>query len=66
MTPYLCPPLRPCQPSDTDAVQHSPIPQHPLSQNVLLNPLNANFLANLHKFHDILIFVLFQGQGCHR
>ena len=60
MTHYLCPPLRPCQPSDTDAVQH------PLSQNVPLNPLNANFLANLHKIHDILIFVLFQGQGCHR
>ena len=29
--PYLCPPLRPGQPSDTDAAQHPPIHQHPLS-----------------------------------
>ena len=34
-----------------------------VSQNVLLNPLNTNVLANLHKICDILIFVLFQGQG---
>ena len=30
-TPYLCPSLRPCQPGNTDAVQHFPIPLHPLS-----------------------------------
>ena len=31
IAPYLCPSLRPCQPIDTDAVQHFPIPLHPPS-----------------------------------
>ena len=29
--PYPCPSLRPCQPGDTDAVQHFPIPLPPPS-----------------------------------
>ena len=38
----------------------------PVSQqmpNVLLNLPRVNFLPNLHKIHDVLIYVISQGQG---